>query len=149
MVDTVNVRIKRLTDTAKLPLSGSAFSAGCDLFADTDESIMVRPHESVFLHTGLAMEIPEGYFGAIYARSGMATKFGLRPCTCVSVIDSDYRGEVMIGIYNDSNDDQFIVPYERVAQMVIQPYLPVAFEEAKELSETERGNGGFGSTGRR
>lgn len=101
------------------------------------------------IHTGLSMELPEGYFGAIYARSGLAMKEGLRPGNCVGVVDSDYRGEFMIGLHNDSDVMRVIEPGERIAQMVVMPYLPVEFEETESLSDTQRGTGGFGSTGKK
>lgn len=145
----MQVRIKKVTDTAVIPTSGSKYSAGLDLCADMEQSVIIHSHEAKVFHTGLVFEIPKGYYGAIYARSGLATRHGLRPTTCVSVIDCDYRGEVLVGIYNDSDEDQFIIPRERIAQMVIQPYLPVELVEADELTETDRGENGFGSTGRR
>lgn len=110
---------------------------------------MIPPHKAVMLGTGLAMEIPEGYFGAIFARSGLASKQGLRPANCVGVVDSDYRGEFMIALHNDTDEERVIAGKERIAQMVVMPYLSVEFEEVEELNETERGEGGFGSTGRK
>jgi len=103
----------------------------------------------VMVGTGLAMEIPEGYFGAIFARSGLASKQGLRPANCVGVVDSDYRGEFMIALHNDTDEERVIAGKERIAQMVVMPYLSVEFEEVETLNETERGEGGFGSTGRK
>jgi dUTP pyrophosphatase len=142
------IRIKRLTDTAKLPTRGSAEAAGLDLYVDSTEPVTIRPGEFVQLFTGIAMEIPAGYFGAVYARSGLATRQGLRPPNCVGVIDSDYRGNIGVGLRNDTDTEQIVVPHERVAQIVIQPYVYAVFVEAEELSETNRGEGGFGSTGR-
>ena len=144
----MEVRIKRLTETAKMPTRGSAEAAGWDLYVDSTEPVTIRPGECKQLFTGIAMEIPTGYFGAVYARSGLATRQGLRPPNCVGVIDSDYRGNIGVGLRNDTDQEQTIEPHERVAQIVIQPYLDVDFVEAKELSETDRGEGGFGSTGR-
>lgn len=144
----MEIRVKRLTSTAKLPTKGSAEAAGWDLYVDSTEPVTIRPGECVQLFTGIAMEILEGYFGAIYARSGLATRQGLRPPNCVGVIDSDYRGNIGVGLRNDTDQEQTIEPHERVAQIVIQPYLDVDFVEVKELSETDRGEGGFGSTGR-
>lgn len=145
----INIKIKKMSETAKLPTRGSAKAAGWDLYADITEPIAVEPHTTAKIFTGLAMEIPEGYFGAVYARSGLATNKGLRPPNCVGVIDSDYRGNIGIALHNDSSETQVIEPQERVAQIVISPYLPVEFEETDELSKTERGDRGFGSTGRK
>ena len=110
---------------------------------------VIPPHKTVMVGTGLAMEIPEGYFGAIFARSGLASKQGLRPANCVGVVDSDYRGEFMIALHNDTDEERVIAGKERIAQMVVMPYLSVEFEEVETLNETERGEGGFGSTGRK
>ena len=142
------LRIKKLTDTAKTPTRGSASAAGYDLYADNEEPVTIMPGENKSLKTGIAMEIPEGFFGAIYARSGLASKQGLRPPNCVGVIDSDYRGNIGVGMRNDTSEPQTIQPHERVAQIVIQPCLQVDSLEVDELSETERGAGGFGSTGK-
>lgn len=144
----MKIRIHRLTPTAVLPTRGSRSAAGYDLYADLAEDIVIRPHETVMIPTGLTMEIPEGYFGAIFARSGLAAKEQLRPGNCVGVVDSDYRGEWKIALHNDSDSSRTVTSGERIAQMVVIPYLSVDFEEADELSETERGGGGFGSTGR-
>ena len=144
----MQIKIKRLTDTAKIPTRGSEYAAGYDMYADTTKRVAVPPHQTVEIFTGVAMEIPTGYFGAVYARSGLATKQGLRPPNCVGVIDSDYRGNIGIAMHNDSPDVQIIEPHERIAQIVIQPHLDVEFVE-DELSETERGQNGFGSTGRK
>ena len=144
----MQIKIKRLTDTAKIPTRGSEYAAGYDMYADTIRRVAVPPHRTANIFTGIAMEIPTGYFGAVYARSGLATKQGLRPPNCVGVIDSDYRGNIGIAMHNDSPDVQIIEPHERIAQIVIQPHLDVEFVE-DELSETERGQNGFGSTGRK
>ena len=111
------------------------------------ETNVIKPYGTMKIHTGLAMEIPRGYFGAIFARSGMATKRGLRPANCVGVIDSDYRGEIIVALRNDSDSEQVITSGERIAQIVIMPYLPIEFNEVNSLEDTERGDGGFGSTG--
>lgn len=132
-----------------MPTRGSTSAAGYDLYADLTASETIRPGETKMIHTGLSMELPEGYFGAIYARSGLAMKEGLRPGNCVGVVDSDYRGEFMIGLHNDSDVMRVIEPGERIAQMVVMPYLPVEFEETESLSDTQRGTGGFGSTGKK
>jgi dUTP pyrophosphatase len=143
----MNIKIKRLTQTAKVPTRGSAAAAGVDLYADSDKDVIVRPGETVMIGTGIAMEIPDGYFAGLFARSGLASKQGLRPANCVGVIDSDYRGEIMIAVHNDSAIAQTIKGGERIAQCVIMPYLPVNMTMTDTLSNTERGAGGFGSTG--
>lgn len=142
----INVKIKKLNDNAIIPTRGSEYAAGYDLYACSDDLITIAPHSTVKIGTGLAIEIPEGYFGAIFARSGLATKKGLRPSNCVGVVDSDYRGECIVALHNDTDVYMSIEPYERIAQLVIQPYLSVEFTEVDELSDTERGVGGFGST---
>ena len=143
----MKVKIKKLSYTAKTPTRGSEQAAGYDLYMDNENPIAIFPHETVELFTGIAMEIPTGYFGAVYARSGLATKRGLRPPNCVGVIDSDYRGNIGVAMHNDGREKQIIQPHERIAQIVIQPYLQVEFEESDSLTDTERGTGGFGSTG--
>ena len=142
-----SVRIKKLDERAVMPSYGSPFAAGADLHALTDCTLTIRPHETVFVHTGLSMEIPEGFAGLIYARSGIACKRGLAPANKVGVVDSDYRGEVMVALHNHSEEPQTIENGERIAQMVITPYLTADFVEAAELEDTVRGEGGFGSTG--
>lgn len=145
---SAKIKIKKLTDTAKTPTRGSEYAAGYDLYADVKENVQIKPHETVKIGTGLAMEIPDGYFGAIFARSGLATKEGLRPANCVGVCDSDYRGEYIVAIHNDSEETRTITAGERIAQLVVMPYLPVTFDEVTELTDTNRGEGGFGSTGK-
>ena len=142
------VCVKKLDKSAILPTYGSADAAGADLYALSDKEIIIPAGETVFVHTGIAMEIPVCFAGFIYARSGIATKRGLAPANKVGVIDSDYRGEIMVAIHNHSNSDQKISPKERIAQMVIAPYLRVEFTESDELNNTSRGSGGFGSTGK-
>lgn len=144
----MHVKVKKLTETAKLPTRGSVFSAGFDLYADNNVDITIHPHETRKIGTGLALEIPDGYYGAIFARSGLATKEGLRPANCVGICDSDYRGEYIVAIHNDSNEDRIIEPKERIAQLIIMQYPHITFEEIDELSDTSRGKGGFGSTGK-
>lgn len=141
------MKVKKLNDKAILPTYGSEFSAGADLYALTDENITVNPGETVLVHTGLAMEIPVGYGGFIYARSGLATKKGLAPANKVGVIDADYRGEVMVSLHNHSQIPAVIENGERIAQLVIAPFYKAEFELSDELSDTARGSGGFGSTG--
>ena len=143
------VHVKKLNSAAVLPRRGSAQAAGYDLFACLPEGeITLQPGETRRISLGLALALPEGYFGAVFARSGLATRQGLRPANCVGVVDSDYRGENMVPLHNDSAVPQTIRHGDRVAQMVVLPYLAVDFTEAEELDETERGEGGFGSTGR-
>lgn len=142
----MKVNIKKLTATAKMPTYGSEFSAGADLYSDEDEFV-IMPGETHLVHTGLSIEIPEGYGGFIYARSGLATKKGLAPANKVGVIDADYRGEVRVSLFNHSSVPQTVEAGERIAQLVIAPFLKADFVEADELSETVRGEGGFGSTG--
>lgn len=144
----MKLRIKKLKDTAKLPVYGSEFSAGADLYAAEEENVTINPHETKLIHTGFAMEIPVGYVGLIYARSGLASKRHLAPANKVGVVDADYRGEVMVALHNHSNEPQTIDKNERIAQLVIAPFLHVEYEEADELEDTKRGQGGFGSTGR-
>ncbi len=141
------VRIKKLNEKAVIPTYGSPFSAGADLYACEENTVSIAPHETVLVHTGLSFEIPEGFAGFIHARSGLATKKGLAPANKVGVIDADYRGEVMVSLHNHTNTPQTVEPGERVAQMVIAPFLKADFELSEELSDTERGEGGFGSTG--
>lgn len=143
----MHINIKRLADTAKIPTRGSKCAAGYDLYADSDHAVTIPAHETVMVNTGLSMAIPDGYFGAIFARSGLAAKRQLRPGNCVGIIDSDYRGPIIVALHNDSDFDRVIDPYERIAQIVIMPYLGAEFVEADELDETVRGDGGFGSTG--
>lgn len=138
------VKIKKLNTNAKVPTRGSEEAAGYDLYSNSD--VEIRPEGTIKVNTGIAMEIPKGYFGAIFARSGLATKEGLRPANCVGVIDSDYRGEIIVALHNDSNIVRVVEKGERIAQIVIMPYLSVEFKEVDNLDETKRGNGGFGST---
>ena len=141
------IKIRKLNKNAIIPTHGSEYAAGYDLYACIDETIAIQPHTTEKIYTGLAIEIPHGYFGAIFARSGLATKEGLRPANCVGVCDSDYRGEYIVALHNDTNSVKNIAPNDRIAQLVVMPYLSIEFEEVDELSDTERGNGGFGSTG--
>ena len=144
----VPVNIKKLKANAALPVYSSAAAAGADLRACLEEDVIIRPGKTEMISTGLAMEVPEGYAGLIYARSGLASKRGLAPANKVGVIDSDYRGEIMVALHNHSGEPQTVQPGERIAQMVVTPVLAVSFHEVEELEETERGGGGFGSTGR-
>lgn len=142
------IRVKKLKDKAIMPTYGSAEAAGADLYACLDKPIVVYPGESVFVPTGLAMELPKGYAGLIYARSGLACKRGLAPANKVGVVDSDYRGEFMIVLHNHGTTEQTIQHGERIAQLVITPVFTPGFVESDELSDTERSGGGFGSTGK-
>lgn len=146
-IKKMRVGIKKLNPKAILPAYGSEFAAGADLYACIDGELTVSPHETVLVPTGLAVELPLGYAGLIYARSGLATKKGLAPANKVGVIDCDYRGEVKVALHNHSAVPQTVAAGERVAQLVITPYLTAEFVEEDELSETVRGEGGFGSTG--
>lgn len=139
---------KKLDDRAIVPTYGTDFSAGADLRAILDEPITIKPGESALLHTGIAVAIPEGYVGLVYARSGIACKRGLAPSNKVGVIDADYRGEIMVSLHNHGTIDQTIDPDERIAQMVVAPFIHCEYEETDDLKNTERGTGGFGSTGR-
>ncbi len=144
----MEIKIKRLSDTAKIPTRESSCAAGYDLYADIPEDITIKPHETMKINTGVAMEIPEGYFGGIAARSGLATKEGLRPANCYGIVDSDYRGQIIVALHNDSDIERVVIPQERIGQIIIQPYLNVTFCEVDDLTETERGSNGFGSTGK-
>lgn len=141
------VHIKKLDSKAVIPTYGTEYSAGCDLYACMDDVVTVNPGDTVLIHTGIAMEVPQGYAGLIYARSGLATKKGLAPANKVGVVDADYRGEIMVALHNHSSEPVNIENGERIAQMVITPYLVADFVECEELSNTVRGEGGFGSTG--
>ena len=149
MITTMHINVKKLNENAVLPTYGSANAAGADIYACLDAPLTIAPHETVMVHTGLALEIPEGCAGLIYARSGLACKRNLAPANKVGVVDSDYRGEFMIALHNHGTTSQTIEPKERIAQLVITPYIVGQFEVVDELDTTERGAGGFGSTGRK
>ena len=142
------VGVKKVRAGAKLPVYGSAEAAGADLFACLQEPVTVRPGETVWIPTGIAMEIPAGYAGFIYARSGMACKRGLAPANKVGVVDSDYRGEFIVVLHNHGSETQTVENGERIAQVVLAPVLRAEFEETDSMSDTLRGTGGFGSTGK-
>lgn len=144
----MEIKIKKVNDRAIIPTRGSKEAAGYDLYACVGDMVTIPPHSTVKIGTGVAMEIPEGYFGGIFARSGLATKQGCRPANCVGVIDADYRSELIVALHNDTTMPRIIEPKERIAQLVVIPFLPLEFKEVDELSETERGSGGFGSTGK-
>lgn len=144
----MEIKIKRLNERAKIPTFGTEFSAGADLYYAEEHEISVCSGQKCSIGTGISMEIPEGYVGLVFARSGLACKNGLRLCNSVGVIDADYRGEIKVVLYNDSEYVREIKPGERVAQMIIMPYPKVIFTEVEELSDTVRGVSGFGGTGR-
>ena len=144
----MKIQIKKLKENAIIPTRGSDRAAGYDLYACLENEITIGAGETVKIGTGLSIGVPEGYFGAIFARSGLAAKEGLRPANCVGVADSDYRGEYIVALHNDSAISRVVTPGERIAQLVVMPYLSVEFEEVDSLDETERGAGGFGSTGK-
>ena len=136
-----------MDERATVPTYGSEFSAGADLYAVTDEDITIEPGQTQLIHTFISMEIPEGYGGFVFARSGLASKKGLAPANKVGVVDADYRGEIMVALHNHSSQSQTVSNGERIAQIVIMPFISAEFIECDNLSDTARGNGGFGSTG--
>lgn len=148
----MEIKVKKLNENAILPTRGSEYAAGYDLYAlieDNDNTwITIPPHSTMKVGTGLSFELPNETFAAIFARSGLATKQGLRPANCVGVCDSDYRGEYIVAIHNDSNEEKIIKGGERIAQMILMPYIPMTFVETDKLSESGRGQDGFGSTGK-
>ena len=146
---TYDVRIKKLRDNATIPTYGSEFAAGADLYAAIDEAATIEAGETKLIPTGIALEIPVGFAGLIYARSGLAAKRHLAPANKVGVVDADYRGEVMVALHNHGNQAQTLEPSERIAQMVIAPFITANFILTDELEDTVRGEGGFGSTGRK
>lgn len=143
----MNVKIKKLNKNAIIPTYGSPYAAGADLYACIDEACVIQPGQTILIKTGLAIELPIGYAAFIYARSGLASKRGLAPANKVGVVDCDYRGEIMVALHNHSLTEQVVEQGERIAQMVIAPYITADFEEVDQLSDTLRGTGGFGSTG--
>ena len=145
----MKVKFIKLDPRATMPTYGSASAAGADLYALSGEDIEIPPHKTVMIHTGLAMELPEGYCGLIFARSGIASKRGLARANKVGVVDSDYRGEFMVALHNHSDENASVAGGERIAQLVITPYLRAEFIESDALTDTDRGAGGFGSTGRK
>ena len=140
------LKIKKLDEKAIIPTYGTEYSAGADLYALLDEDLEIKPGETVMIGTGLAMAIPTGYAGLIYARSSLGSKKGLAPANKVGVVDSDYRGEIKVPLFNQSKETQIITKNERIAQIIFTPYLKVNFQETDELDDTTRGTGGFGST---
>ena len=130
-----------------MPTYGSEYAAGADLYSCNENDIVIKPGETVKIGTGLAMQLPNGFFGGIFARSGIATKQGLRPSNCVGVVDSDYRGEIIVPLHNDSNEDQIVKPNQRIAQMILLNYTCMDFNEVNDLNKTIRDDKGFGSSG--
>jgi len=143
----MQINIKKLSEKAVMPTYGSEYAAGADLYACIEEEVVIKPHQTVVIPTGIALELPIGYAGLIYARSGLATKKGLAPANKVGVVDCDYRGEVKVALHNHGEVEQTVAVGERVAQLVITPYITAKFVAVDELSQTARGAGGFGSTG--
>ena len=143
----INVKIKKLDENAKIPTYASPQSAGADLYALCKKNILIHPGDTVFINTGIAIQIPYGYVGLVYARSGLASKSGLAPANKVGVIDCDYRGEIIVALHNHSRLIRTIENGDRIAQLVITPYLQADFEQADKLNDTKRGNLGFGSSG--
>lgn len=146
----MEIKIQKLYEDAEVPTYGSALSAGMDLYAHLGEHemLLIKPHETIKVGTGIAVEPPVGYFGAVFARSGLATKQGLRPANCVGVCDWDYRGEYIVALHNDSEEEREVRNGDRIAQLVFLPYITGEIKVVDELSDTERGDGGFGSTGK-
>lgn len=144
---SIPMNIKKLNERAVVPTYGSAFAAGADLYACEDAPVTLLPGQTKLIHTGIAMEIPAGLVGLVYARSGLASKRGLAPANKVGVIDSDYRGEIMVALHNHGTVEQTVEAGERIAQIVFTPYVAAEFSVVDELCDTARGAGGFGSTG--
>ena len=145
----MKIKVKKLTPEAVVPTLGSKFAAGADLYSAEKGDVVIAPGETKFIGTGIAVEIPEGYVGLVYARSGLACKSGLAPANKVGVIDSDYRGELIVALHNHSAETRTVEDGQRIAQMVLTPYLTADFVVSDKLDETERGSGGFGSTGKK
>lgn len=148
-INKIKLPVKKLNERAQIPKYGTEFSAGADLYACMEKEVTIPAGKTEFIPTGLAMEIPAGLVGLVYARSGLACKKGLAPANKVGVIDSDYRGEIMVALHNHADEDIVVEPGERVAQMVIMPYFQAEYEETETLLDSDRGEGGFGSTGTR
>lgn len=144
----IKVQFKKLKETARLPEQGSQFAAGYDIFACIDEPIQINPHETIKIGTGLAAAAPALFWIGLFARSGLATKQGLRPANCVGVIDPDYRGQIIMPLHNDSNEIKIIKPNEKIGQLILMSRYDINIEEVDELDETVRGAAGFGSTGK-
>lgn len=145
----MQVKIQKIKENAKLPIYSSHEAAGADLYACVEQAISIAPQQTVVIPTGIAIQLPIGTVGLVYARSGLATKLGLAPANKVGVIDSDYRGEILVALYNHGEKVQTIEPQDRIAQLVVTPYITATFEEVEHLSTTVRGVNGFGSTGKK
>jgi len=143
----MRIEIKKLNPNATIPTNAHPGDAGYDLCACTNDVVYINPGETVMIPTGLAIAVPAGWFGGIFARSGLASKEGLRPANCVGVADCNYRGEYKVALHNDSCETRAVLPGQKIAQLVVMPCADILFEEVDELSDTERGEGGFGSTG--
>lgn len=141
------LKVKKLSENATLPTRGSEYAAGWDLYANLEEPLILQPGQLAKISSGIAIELPENTFGGVFARSGLSTKKGLRPANCVGVVDEDYRGPVIVPLYNDSENPAIIEPNERIAQLIILPYINCEINEVEELSTTGRAENGFGSTG--
>lgn len=148
MKNNIQIKYIKLNEYAQEPTRGSAAAAGYDLYAAISDPITIPAHSTVKIGTGLSFELPENTFGMIVARSGLATKEGLRPANCSGICDSDYRGEYIIALHNDSDEIRYVEPNERIAQLILMSYVPMTFSLVDELTITERGEGGFGSTGK-
>ena len=148
MIKGTIIPIRKLNDEAVIPTYGSEYSAGADLYACMDAPVVIEPGKAEMIHTGIAMEIPEGCCGLVFARSGLSVKQGLAPSNKVGVIDADYRGEIMVSLYNHSGEARTVNPGDRIAQIVISPFITAIWQETDKLNETARGSGGFGSTGK-
>ncbi|MDD3341668.1 MAG: dUTP diphosphatase [Bacilli bacterium] len=147
MINEINVNVKKIKEEAHIPFYATEEAAGADLYAVLEESVTIKPNETFLVPTGLTFEFPKGIVGLVYARSGLASKKGLAPANKVGVVDSDYRGEVMVALHNHSAIEQTIENGERVAQFVIMPYFKANYKEVEDINETDRGTGGFGSSG--
>lgn len=147
-MNNVEIKFIKLKEEAVTPVHSTAYAAGSDLYACLAEQVVIKPNETAFIPTGLAMAIPEGLVGLIYARSGLACKQGLAPANKVGVIDSDYRGEIIVALHNHSKEERVVNQGDRVAQMVIAPYYTAQYTQTDSLDDTDRGDGGFGSTGK-
>lgn len=143
----MQINIKKLNEKAIIPTQSHVGDAGYDLYACIEESVTIGAGKTVKIPTGLSIAIPQGYFGGVFARSGLATKQGLRPANCVGICDEPYRGEYIVALHNDSDEDRIVSPNDRIAQLIVMPFLNVEFNEVDELNDTDRGSGGFGSTG--
>lgn len=144
----MKIRVKKLDQNAKLPVYGSQYAAGADLYACEQNPVEIGAGETAFIHTGIAVELPEGTVGLVYARSGLACKQGLAPANKVGVVDCDYRGEILVALHNHGSETRTVKSGDRIAQFVVTPYITACYEETEELSDTVRGAGGFGSTGK-